>query len=110
MPRIYWNGSLLSCTRNGLKVDGIEIAVPFMERKLLLFFMEHPDVALTREQLLKEVWGYETAGVTRTVDTHVKNLRAHLGRLGALIVTVRGTGYRLDTQQSQAELCFCKAS
>ncbi len=109
MSKLYYDGSVLSCTENELKLDGREVASSSMERRLLLFLMEHPDTAVSREELLREVWGYEMAGVTRTVDTHVKNLRAHLGELGPLIATVRGVGYRLDACANRACLCSCRA-
>lgn len=107
MPTLCWGGSVLRCTPDALLVDGKEVPASSMERRLLLFFLDHPDTALSRETLLREVWGYELAGVTRTVDTHVKTLRAHLGDLGALISTVRGVGYRLDAGLNQARLCRC---
>lgn len=110
MSKIYWNDGLLACTERTMTLNGKEISTSSMERKLLLFFLEHPNVALSRELLLQKVWGYETAGVTRTVDTHVKTLRAHLGKMGRLIVTVRGVGYRFDTRQSETEVCLCKAA
>jgi two-component system response regulator CssR len=64
------------------------------EFDLLACFLEHPGLALTREQLLEQVWGLEFPGGTRTVDQHVAQLRAKLD--GALtIATLRGVGYKL---------------
>lgn len=85
-------------TERGVRLDGKEVPMAKMEKKLLCCFLSHPNTVLSRERLLREVWGYEIAGDTRTTDTHVKNLRAHLNRLGAnlSIVTVRGVGYRLE--------------
>ena len=88
----------LLCTEGEVKLNGKTVAMPEMEKKLLLFFLGNPDKALSRELLLRRVWGYEICGATRTVDTHVKNLRARLGAYGKHIVTVRGVGYRLDTE------------
>ncbi|MCH5353977.1 MAG: winged helix-turn-helix transcriptional regulator [Acutalibacter sp.] len=110
MPKIVWESCLLVCTEGALTLNGTELSSSRMERKLLLFLLEHPNIPLSRELLLREVWDYETAGITRTVDTHIKMLRAHLGKMGALIVSVRGVGYCLDTKQEEAEICVCKAS
>ena len=107
MPKICWGSSVLRCTPESMELDGKPVASSSMERQLLLFLIDHPDTVLSRERLLHEVWGYEQAGVTRTVDTHVKNLRAHMGDLAPLITTVRGVGYRLDAGSHQAHLCKC---
>lgn len=80
-----------------MRADGKEISITRMERNLLLYFLLHPNRALSRDQLLKEVWGYELPGSSRTVDSHVKKLRRDLGGFGSDIVTVRGVGYRLET-------------
>lgn len=105
MAKFYLEGVLISCTEQQLTVNGQPLSSSSMERKLLRFFLTHPNTALSRELLLREVWGYETAGVTRTVDTHVKSLRARLGNLGKQISTVRGVGYRLDSPEDQPECC-----
>ena len=66
-----------------------------MEYELLKFFLTHPGKVFTREQLLSRVWGYEYYGGARTVDVHVRRLRAKLGEEHAnLIQTVRSVGYR----------------
>ena len=66
-----------------------------MEYELLKFFVTHPGKVFTREQLLSRVWGYEYYGGARTVDVHVRRLRAKLGEEHAnLIQTVRSVGYR----------------
>jgi DNA-binding response OmpR family regulator len=67
----------------------------YMEYELLRFFATHPGKVFTREQLLSRVWGYEYYGGARTVDVHVRRLRAKLGEEHAgLIQTVRSVGYR----------------
>ena len=109
MSKIVWGCCLLACTEDSLTLNGTPLPVSRMERRLLLFLLDHPNIPLSRELLLREVWGYETAGITRTVDTHIKMLRAHLGKMGKLIVSVRGVGYCLDTKQ-EADVCVCKAS
>jgi DNA-binding response OmpR family regulator len=72
----------------------------YMEYELLKFFTTHPGKVFTREQLLSRVWGYEYYGGARTVDVHVRRLRAKLGEEHApLIQTVRSVGYRFGQQR-----------
>ncbi|HLK45415.1 MAG TPA: response regulator transcription factor [Acidimicrobiales bacterium] len=76
-------------------VDGRVLDLTYMEYELLRFFASNPSRVLTRETLLNRVWGYEYYGGARTVDVHVRRLRAKLGEEHAhLIQTVRGVGYR----------------
>jgi len=72
-----------------------EIEMTPLEYSLLSFFVDHKNLALTRNQILNGVWGYDYFGDERTVDTHVKRLRKKLGNSGEMIKTVRGIGYRL---------------
>jgi DNA-binding response OmpR family regulator len=65
------------------------------EFDLLVAFAENPGIALTRDQLLESVWGYDYAGETRTVDVHVQHLRSKLNGAGVQIETLRGVGYKL---------------
>lgn len=82
---------------NGRKVykDGQPAVLTPKEYDLLAFLLHHPNIAFSRESLLAEVWGYDFYGSTRTVDTHVLNLRAKLG-LAEHIQTVHKIGYRLE--------------
>jgi DNA-binding response OmpR family regulator len=76
-------------------VEGHPLDLTYMEYELLKFFVTHPGKVFTREQLLSRVWGYEYYGGARTVDVHVRRLRAKLGEEHAnLIHTVRSVGYR----------------
>jgi DNA-binding response OmpR family regulator len=68
------------------------------------FLAQHPGRVFTREQLLSEVWGYDYFGGTRTVDVHIRRLRAKLGDLEALIGTVRNVGYRFNLSEEDAEV------
>ena len=77
-------------------VDGQLIALTPKEYDLLSFLVRNPNRVFSREQLLNEIWGYEFAGDYRTVDTHIKMLRESLKDYRKLIVTVWGTGYKLD--------------
>ncbi len=70
------------------------------EYELIEMMAKHPMQVFTREQLLRVVWGYEFAGDSRTVDTHVKSLRERLGKHRSLIATVWGVGYRFDPPET----------
>lgn len=64
------------------------------EYELLVYFIQNKNIALSREQLLSTIWGYDFFGDDRTIDTHIKMLRNNLGKYRDLIVTVRGMGYK----------------
>ena len=82
------------------KLKGRVLDLTFKEFELLRFFATHPSRVFTREQLLSEVWGYDYFGGTRTVDVHVRRLRAKLGpEHESLIGTVRNVGYRFVTPE-----------
>ena len=66
------------------------------EYELMLFLMENPKIAFSREQLLTSVWGFDFYGDDRTVDTHIKMIREHLGDYRNWIVTVWGIGYKFE--------------
>jgi two-component system phosphate regulon response regulator PhoB len=79
-------------------VSGAEVHVSTLEMRLLVYLVEHRGRVRSREDLLEDVWGYKPGVSTRTIDTHVKRLRDKLGDAGALVETVRGTGYRLSAE------------
>ncbi len=85
------------------KVHGRTLDLTFKEFELLRFFATHPSRVFTREQLLSEVWGYDYFGGTRTVDVHVRRLRAKLGDMESLIGTVRNVGYRFTLHEDDAD-------
>jgi DNA-binding response OmpR family regulator len=77
-------------------IDGRPLDLTYMEYELLKFLATHPGKVFTRETLLSRVWGYEYYGGARTVDVHIRRLRAKLGEEHAsLITTVRSVGYQL---------------
>jgi DNA-binding response OmpR family regulator len=79
-----------------VSVDGAEVALTRKEFDLLAALMRAPGRVLTRERLLQQVWGYDAAAETRTVDVHVRQLRRKLGApAAAWVETVVGVGYRL---------------
>lgn len=78
-------------------IDGQRIGLSPKEFDLLFYMIRNKNIALSREKLICEVWGYDFYGDDRTLDTHVKLLRKQLGEYAGLIVTVRGVGYRFET-------------
>lgn len=68
------------------------------EYDLLFYFIKNKNIALSREKLISDVWGYDYYGDDRTLDTHIKLLRKSLGDYSKYIVTLRGMGYRFDTE------------
>ena len=95
--RLELDGLVLDGSRHRVSLGGQEIELKPKEFDLLAFFMGHAGQVFGREQLLASVWGYDFAGDSRTVDTHVKTLREKLGDSAEhprWIETVRGVGYR----------------
>ena len=107
MASVWLEGLELFCAEDRAALHGQPLDLSHMERQLLLFLAQNPHETLTRERLLREVWGYAAMGATRTIDSHVKKLRAHMGEAGKYIVTVRGQGYRLDPPPGQVLTCKC---
>ena len=77
-------------------VDGKRIEMSPKEYDLFFYMIKNRNIALTREKLISEVWGYDFYGDARTLDTHIKLLRKSLGRFSDRIVTLRGLGYRFE--------------
>lgn len=77
-------------------VDGEEIFLSVKEFELLLYFMNNKGIALSREKILNNVWNYDYFGDARTIDTHVKKLRAKMGEKGNFIKTIWGMGYKFE--------------
>jgi DNA-binding response OmpR family regulator len=101
--KIQASGVVIDEASYSAKVHGRPLDLTFKEFELLKFFATHPSRVFTREQLLSEVWGYDYFGGTRTVDVHVRRLRAKLGDLEPLIGTVRNVGYRFNVFEDDAE-------
>ena len=86
----------LDSTRHSVVVDGEAVALTVKEFALLAILMRNQGLVMNRDQILQDVWGYDYVGESRTVDVHIRTLRAKLGTAGNLIETVRGVGYRMD--------------
>lgn len=90
------NGLFVDMDAYKVTIDSKEAQMTLKEYDLLFFLIRNKNIALTRERLLNEVWGYDFFGDDRTLDTHIKMLRKSLKNYSNLIVTVRGLGYRFD--------------
>lgn len=84
---------------HALSIDNKEIKITPKEFELLTYFIKNQNVALSREQLLNKIWGYDFYGDYRTIDTHIKMLRNNLKQYRNLIVTVRGMGYKFEIKK-----------
>ncbi|KMZ53893.1 response regulator transcription factor [Dorea sp. D27] len=88
--------------KHEVRSDGDAVNLTLKEYELLKRLMRNPNIVLTRDQLLEDIWGYDFDGETRTVDVHVRTLRQKLGSCGEMIETVRGVGYRMCEQEKGA--------
>lgn len=94
--RVQASGITIDEQSYSAKLHGKPLDLTYKEFQLLHFLATHPSRVFTREQLLSEVWGYDYFGGTRTVDVHVRRLRAKLGDHEQIIGTVRNVGYRFN--------------
>ncbi len=94
--KIVASGVVIDEASYSAKIRGRALDLTYKEFELLRFLAMHPNRVFTREQLLGDVWGYDYFGGTRTVDVHVRRLRAKLGDQESVIGTVRNVGYRFN--------------
>lgn len=92
------SGMKVDLTARIVYLDGARASLTPKEYDLLFYFIKNKNIALSREKLISEVWGYDYYGDDRTLDTHIKLLRKSLGDYAKYIVTLRGMGYRFDTE------------
>ena len=93
-----YEGLKVDFTARIVYIDGATVQLSPKEYDLLFYMIRNKNIALSREKLVCEVWGYDFYGDDRTLDTHIKLLRRSLGEYSRLIVTVRGVGYRFETK------------
>ena len=94
--KIVLNNIMIDIKKHEVTANGNVVGLTLKEFELLKRMMKNPDIVLTRDQLLEDIWGYDFDGETRTVDVHVRTLRQKLGTAGEQIETVRGVGYRMS--------------
>lgn len=92
-------GIVLDEAAHMVTIDDKSIDLSFKEFELLSYFMKNEGRALTRENILNQVWNYDYFGDARTIDTHVKKLRNKMGSKGAYIRTIWGMGYKFEVQE-----------
>lgn len=91
-----YEGLEVDFTSRVVTVDGMVATMTPKEYDLLFYMVRNKGIALTRERLITEVWGYDYFGDDRTLDTHIKLLRSNIGEYRSLVVTLRGVGYRFE--------------
>ena len=89
-------GIIIDKSAHTVTIDGKPIELSFKEFELLQYFIENRSIALSREKILNNVWNYDYFGDARTIDTHVKKLRAKMGEKGDYIKTIWGMGYKFE--------------
>ena len=89
-------GLVADFTARKVIIDGVEAALSPKEYDLIFYIIKNKNIALSREKLISEVWGYDFFGGDRTLDTHIKLLRKSLGKYASFITTLRGVGYRFE--------------
>lgn len=94
---LKFEGLEINMAGREVTVDGKKAAMTPKEYDLLFYLVRNKNIAMTRNKLLEEVWGFDFYGDDRTVDTHIKMLRNSLGEYRKFIVTLRGMGYKFET-------------
>lgn len=96
VDKVSFGTFVLDDKAHEVTIDGKSVNLTPKEYDLLKYFISNNHIALSREQLLTNIWGYDFYGDDRTVDTHVKTLRHNLGKYGACIKTIRKVGYKFE--------------
>ena len=89
----------LNPAKHLIQVDGKDVTLTLKEFQLLCYLAENKGNVMSRDQILQKIWGYEFDGENRTVDVHIRTLRAKLGEAGYVVETVRGLGYRIGGRE-----------
>ncbi len=93
---LKFGGLEINISARSVTVDGLKAELTPKEYDLLFYLVHNRNIALSRDKLLSDVWGYDFFGDDRTIDTHIKNLRNNLGNYRDYIVTLRGVGYKFE--------------
>ena len=99
--KIEYQGICIDNLAHEVLINGIKIELTPKEYDLLKYLMQNKNIALSRENLLNNIWGYDFYGDDRTIDTHIKTLRGHLGEYREYIKTVRGMGYKFEAKEEK---------
>ena len=96
---LKFGGLEINIAARTVAVDGTRVDLTPKEYELLFYLIENKNIALSRDKLLSDIWGYDFFGDDRTIDTHIKNLRNNLGPYRDYIVTLRGVGYKFEFEE-----------
>ncbi len=96
---LKFGGLEINIAARTVTVDGKRVDLTPKEYELLFYLIENRNIALSRDKLLSDIWGYDFFGDDRTIDTHIKNLRNNLGPYRDYIVTLRGVGYKFEFEE-----------
>lgn len=96
-----FDGLEVNFSARTITVDGERVNLTPKEYDLLFYLIQNKNIALSRDKLLSDIWGYDFFGDDRTIDTHIKNLRNNLGPYRNFIVTLRGVGYKFEYDDSK---------
>lgn len=99
--KIEIEGICMDNLAHNVRIDGNLVELTPKEYDLLKYLMQNKNIALSRENLLNNIWGYDFYGDDRTIDTHIKTLRSHLGPYRDKIKTVRGMGYKFEDEEKK---------
>ena len=98
---LKFGGLEVNVAARTVTVDGKRVELTPKEYELLFYLIENRNIALSRDKLLSDIWGYDFFGDDRTIDTHIKNLRNNLGPYRDYIVTLRGVGYKFEYEEEE---------
>lgn len=98
--KLKFDGLEIDFAGRNVYVDGQKVELTRIEYDLLIYLVKNRNIALSREKLLNDVWGYDFTGDDRTVDTHIKMLRNSIGKYRNFIETLRGVGYKFQADPS----------
>ncbi len=98
---LKFGGLEVNVAARTVTVDGKRVDLTPKEYELLFYLIENRNIALSRDKLLSDIWGYDFFGDDRTIDTHIKNLRNNLGPYRDYIVTLRGVGYKFEYEEEE---------
>ena len=96
---LTFDGLEINIAARTVSVNGKRVELTPKEYDLLFYLIKNKNIALSRDKLLSDIWGYDFFGDDRTIDTHIKNLRNNLGPYRDFIVTLRGVGYKFEYEK-----------
>lgn len=100
---VKFDGLEVNFAARTISVDGKRVNLTPKEYDLLFYLIQNKNIALSRDKLLSDIWGYDFFGDDRTIDTHIKNLRNNLGPYRNFIVTLRGVGYKFEYEDKEKQ-------